>query len=87
MKRNNFLAEPGISSAAVILSTYLGCSKNSGRRIAPSNFPSNADFTPDLTSFTNASLLINASVATGPANLSLVAYKTQFTGSYLRIYA
>lgn len=141
MKRNEFLAALGISSAAVILTTCLGCSKNTGGTTAPSNPPTNPDFTLDLTASANAALLTNGgylsingvivaktmagayiavqqscthesyplnyqaanrqfycnnhgatfnengTVTIGPANRSLTVYKTQLTGSSLRIYA
>lgn len=85
MKRNEFLAALGISSAAVILTTCLGCSKNSGGETIPANPPSNIDFTLDLTSSANAALLTNGGYLA--INGVIVAKTTQLKGTSLRIYA
>ncbi|MBV8251524.1 MAG: Rieske 2Fe-2S domain-containing protein [Chitinophaga sp.] len=57
MKRHEFLAALGMSSAAMIL-TCIGCSKGSGGSDAPAP-SSNVDFTLDLNASTNAALLTN----------------------------
>lgn len=84
MKKNEFLAALGMSSAAVILTTCLGCSKNSGGTVAPiqSTVEPGLYIRPDLVSFNE-----DGTVITGPANCSVIIYKTQLKVSSLRIYA